>query len=55
MTGTENMAVQKILSRFDGNTHEAIAYCMRVSIEHPQFAKEYEDYARMILGKIEVD
>ena len=38
----------KILSRFDGNKKDAITYCIRISIEYPQFAKEYEEYAEVI-------
>jgi hypothetical protein len=42
----------KILSRFDGNKKDAIAYCLRVSIEHPQFRAEYEDYAEVIKNHV---
>jgi hypothetical protein len=41
-------SVYKILSRFSGDKKAAIAYCLRISIEYPQFAEEYEEYAMII-------
>lgn len=38
----------KILSRFDGNVNEAVAYCLRISIEYPRLRSEYEDYAEQL-------
>ena len=41
-------STHKILYGFGGDKHAAIAYCLWVSILYPQFAPEYEEYARVI-------
>ena len=44
-----------ILARFDGNAHEAIAYCVRITILYPQFAQEYDQYISELKGNLYVN
>jgi hypothetical protein len=46
-----NPSIAKILSRFDGDINQAIAYCLHISNVHPQFRQEYEEYAEFIAHK----
>ena len=40
-----------ILEMYAGNRNEAAAHCLRVATNFPEFRAEYEEYARVLLGK----
>jgi len=51
MEGHLTPSAHKILSRFDWNKKEAVAYCLRLSREYPRLKEEYREYAKEIAGK----